>query len=236
MNCLIVDDEPLAIQILQNYVNRIGFLNLVACCENALEAQRVLNSSRIDIVFIDINMPYISGLDFVRALANSPHIIFTTAYREYAIDAFEVNAVDYLLKPISFPRFLTAVNKCVPESSFNQRVDIGRPTKGLQIKHERYTINVALEEILFLESKNDHVVIHLKDKVYKYYTTLYKLLEELPSQMFVQIHRSYVVRIQAVTSFSSREVNIGFKSLPIGRTYKELVLSKLYFGGDSRSV
>jgi DNA-binding LytR/AlgR family response regulator len=183
----------------------------------------------VDLLFTDINMPVLSGMDFIRTLSHPPQIIFTTAYREFAHQAFDLNALDYLVKPISFTRFLAAVNKYKTTTADNtplQSFDSKDP-EYLWIKFDKKAIKVHLQEILFIESKNDHVLIQTLNATYKYYETLQNIEEQLKPWAFLRIHRSFLVNVKAVTSFSSTELVVAHHTLQIGRNYKQEVVDRL---------
>lgn len=234
IKCLIVDDEPLALNVLRNYIQQVSYLQLIGECENALKAQALMQAQSIDLLFIDINMPLLSGMDFIRTLSHPPQVIFTTAYREYAHQAFDLNALDYLVKPISFARFLAALNKYKATATDNTQLQTleSKDSEYLWIKFDKKTIKVHLQEILFIESKNDHVLIHTQNATYKYYETLQNIEEHLKPWAFLRIHRSFLVNVKAVTAFSSTEVVLAHHTLQIGRNYKQQVVGKLSKQGE----
>ncbi len=229
-----MDDEPLALNVLRNYIQQVSYLQLIGECENALKAQALMQAQSIDLLFIDINMPLLSGMDFIRTLSHPPQVIFTTAYREYAHQAFDLNALDYLVKPISFARFLAALNKYKATATDNTQLQTleSKDSEYLWIKFDKKTIKVHLQEILFIESKNDHVLIHTQNATYKYYETLQNIEEHLKPWAFLRIHRSFLVNVKAVTAFSSTEVVLAHHTLQIGRNYKQQVVGKLSKQGE----
>ena len=229
INCIIVEDEPIAAEVLEDYVKQIPHLHLVAICKDALYALEVLKQQQIDLVFLDIHLPKLKGIDFVKTLQQKPHIIFTTAYHEYAIEGFEVEAVDYLLKPIEFSRFLQAVNRIpVKNNNSSKPVETNNKISPVSKPYIFFNINkkqvkVMLDEILYIESLKDYVRLHTtKEKL----TIKYQLRELgnlLPNDRFVRVHRSYMVSLKQVTAYSKEAIEIGAIRIPIGRSYKEIL-------------
>lgn len=231
--CIIVDDEPLAIEAIQMHVEKFDSLKLVASCSDAFHAFDILNKTRIDLMFLDIQMPEITGLDFIRSLKNPPKVILTTAYREYAVDAFDLNVVDYLLKPISFNRFMQAINKyyemCESEILLPST---GKPVKGadsghMYVRSEKKNVKVRFDEISYIESIKDYVKIVCKNRMVISKLLISEIREKLPASQFLRIHRSYIVYIPNIEAFSSTHIDVPGKELPIGRNYKHEVLSTL---------
>jgi DNA-binding LytR/AlgR family response regulator len=224
--CLIIDDEPIAIRVIKNHLGAFSDFTVVAECANALEAMPVLAKEKIDLVFCDIQMPQITGIDFVRSLAHPPKVIFTTAYRDYAIDAFELHVIDYLLKPISFGRFTKAINNFLELESLqngdNQPQEIyeqkNREFIFLKADKKHYKIN--LNDILYFESLGDYVIVFTINKKIVTKERIGKLMETLPKEQFIQIHRGYVVSIPKIESVGPGFVEINKKKLPVGRNYK----------------
>ena len=229
LNCLIVEDEHLAAGVLAEYIADIPSLRLKGICGDIFSANELLRQEKIDIIFLDINLPKISGLDFMRSLGPRYHIILTTAYEEYAIDGFNLNAVDYLLKPIEVSRFLQAVNKVHEREA---RVLTKEPTPSAAGKFyffstDRKKVKIYADDICYIESMKDYVGIHTTDRkvVVKFQIgELDKLLEE---QIFVRIHRSFIVNITKVTAYDATQIELGKTVLPLGRTYKEMVERRL---------
>lgn len=234
--CLAVDDEPLALSILKKYIESVQNLELVGTCKNAVEALQMLQQYRVDLIFLDIQMPQIMGTDFVRTLKKSPSIIFTTAFRKYAIEGFELDAVDYLLKPISFERFLKAVNKVLqtnleaPDSGFHQQ----EPESDSVLPHvyfrvDRKMAKVFLHDILYIEGFSDNVKITTASKTLVTKQLISALEETLPRDNFIRIHRSFIVSLNKINSYNADSIKIGNRELPIGRLYKQNVIRKLQF-------
>ncbi len=231
IHCIIVDDEPVAREILENHLGKIDSVKVVASCKNALDAFTVINSQRIDLIFLDINMPEISGLSFAKTMTKDIKIIFTTAYREYAIDGFDLQAVDYLLKPISFERMLQAINKYFNENKPVTEVKLEDFSNGksdsIFVRSDRKMIKVNFSEIIFIESLSDYIKIHLKEKTVITRESLSNIEAKLPQNNFLRIHRSYIVSLSGIDSFTHDTVLIQKHELPISRSYKESVLKSL---------
>ena len=231
INCVIVDDEPVARNILATFVAKIPNLNLVKSCKNAMEAFEVSNSQNIDLFFLDINMPDISGLSLAKTINKKSKIIFTTAYREYAVDGFDLQAVDYLLKPIAFDRFLQAVNKFFEtQSVISKQVEIKETSVKndyIFVRSERKMVKINFDEILYVESLSDYIKIHTIDTVLVTRETISNLEMKLPSLQFLRIHRSYIVNLNKTDSYTNEFIEIEKNAIPISRTYKENVLKKL---------
>lgn len=229
--CIIVDDEPLAVEAIQMHVEKLASLKLVATCEDAIKAFDVLRNERVDLIFLDIQMPEMTGLDFLRTLKNPPKVILTTAYREFALDAFDLDVVDYLLKPISFERFMQAVNKFFdsqPRDVFVSAAD--EPSQNVSyvyVKADKKNVKINFDEILFVESLKDYVKIVCRDRTVISKLNISHLQQKLPENLFLRIHRSYVVYIPNIEAFSAISVFVPGKELPIGRNYKNEVLATL---------
>ncbi len=229
--CIIVDDEPMAREILENHLEKIDAIEVVASCKSAIEAFNIISTQKIDLIFLDINMPEISGLSFAKSINKNIKIIFTTAYREYAIDGFDLQAVDYLLKPISFERLLQGVNKYLNE---NQQLPVLETQEIEQdkcesffVRSERKMIKINFSEILFIESLADYIKIHLVDKNVVTRETISSIEAKLPQKDFLRVHRSFIVAINAIDSFTAELVEMGKKQIPISRSYKDGVLKRL---------
>jgi len=231
VNCLIVDDEPMAREILENHLQKVDAVNVVATCKNAIEAFNELNSKQIDLIFLDINMPEISGLSFAKSINSNIKVIFTTAYREYALDGFNLQAVDYLLKPISFERLLQAVNKFIGENHFEEVRSIVEihPERNdfIFVRADRKMIKINFSKISYIESYSDYLKIHLDNKMVVTRETITSIEAKLPKNDFIRIHRSYIVSIAKIDSFTNEFIEVNKKALPISRSYKKDVLNRL---------
>ncbi len=231
ITCIIVDDEPIAREILENHLQKIAIIDIVATCKNAIEAFNVINSNKVDVIFLDINMPEISGLSFARSINKNIKIIFTTAYREYAVDGFDLKAVDYLLKPISFERLLQAVNKFLDEtisieSDENKELPNDK-SDFIFVRSDRKMIKINFSEVNYIESLGDYLKIHLSNKTIITRETITSIEAKLPKKDFLRIHRSFIVSINKIESFTNEFVEINNKAIPISRSYKNDVKFRL---------
>ncbi|MFC2151845.1 LytR/AlgR family response regulator transcription factor [Bacteroidota bacterium] len=231
IQCIIVDDEHVARDVLENHLSRIKTINVVASCKNALEAFNLINNEKIDLIFLDINMPEISGLSFAKSINKDIKIIFTTAYREYAVDGFDLQAVDYLLKPISFERLFQAINKYLDEKKpllSNIKKEISEEISDyFFVRSDRKMIKIEYNEITFIESLSDYIKIHLNDKTVITRETISNIEVKLPQKDFIRVHRSFIVSIANIDSFTNEYIEIKEKEIPISRSYKESVLQRL---------
>jgi len=232
LNCLLIDDEPEALEILESYVQLVEHLELVAKCENAMQAFQVLHQKKVDLIFLDIKMPKLLGTDFLRSLQNPPKVIFTTAYREYALDGFELNVVDYLLKPISFDRFLRAVGKVTKNDDEKVTVDadegLADKKPFLYFRNDRKMVKVMTNEILYIESLKDYIkIITDSEKPLVVKQTISSLEEMSPDTNFIRIHRSFIVAIDKINSIEGNSIIIGKKIIPISRNIKDEVMERI---------
>ena len=234
--CIIVDDEPLAIEAIQMHIEKFDSLKLVETCQDAFQAFEVLKRTSIDLMFLDIEMPEITGLDFIKSLKNPPKVILTTAYREYAIDAFDLNVVDYLLKPISFDRFMQAINKFYEQGSSDMLVpkddsqSLERDINYIFVRSDKKNVKISYDEILYIESIKDYVKIVCKNRTVISKLLISEMEEKLPTSSFLRIHRSYIIFIPNIEAFSHTHIDMPGKELPIGRNYKHEVLNTLQRG------
>jgi len=231
VNCIIVDDEPVAREILHKHLSQIKSVQVVGKCKDGIEAFNIINEKRVDLIFLDINMPSISGLSFARSINKNIKIIFTTAYREYAVDGFDLQAVDYLLKPVSFERLLQSINKYIDEN-------IGLPTKRKTeikqsktdhffVRSDRKMIKICYDNILFIESIGDYLKIFLSDKTVVTRETITNIEAKLPQSEFLRTHRSFIVSTAHIDSFTSEYIEIGKNQIPVSRSYKDMVMERL---------
>ncbi len=231
IQCIIVDDEPIAREILESHLSKISAVKVIASCKSAIDAFNVINTEQVDLIFLDINMPEISGLSFAKSINKNIKIIFTTAYREYAVDGFDLQAVDYLLKPISSERLLQSINKYMDENAPLKHVEpieiIPEKSESFFVRSERKMIKICYSEIQFIESLSDYVKIHLTDKTVVTRDTIINIETKLPQKDFIRTHRSFIVSISHIDSFTNEYVEILKKQIPISRSYKKEVLLKL---------
>jgi two-component system, LytTR family, response regulator len=229
IRCLIVDDEPLAIRLIEKHIAKMDALEVTGTCNTALKAFELLNSHTIDLLFLDIKMPTMTGIEFLKNLKNPPKTILTTAYRDYAIEGYDLGVVDYLLKPITFERFFKAITKFISESGKQEL----KPKEVISddhilvksgIKNHRVNVN----DILYIESLKDYIKINLTDK--KHLISKYKISDierELNPNFFLRIHRSFIINSSKITAFTSNDIDVNGVEIPIGASYKENVLTYL---------
>jgi DNA-binding LytR/AlgR family response regulator len=226
INCLVVDDEPIAREGIMEYIRQIDYLNPVAQCKSAAEAAGLLQKNKIDLIFLDIQMPKLTGIEFVKALADPPLIIFTTAYSEYALEGFELDVVDYLLKPISFPRFLKSVEKALNYlHARNKEVSITQDF--FFIKCNGKIEKIIMADVIYIEAMANYVIIHTRQKKYITYLTFSGIEKQLPAHLFVRIHKSYLVAISAIQTIDGTEVITSSMSLPLSKNYRNDVMSRI---------
>lgn len=230
ITCLIVDDEPPALDVIKKYIASVNILELAGTCADAVEALNFLRQQTIDLLFLDIQMPNLLGTDLIRTLKNPPKVIFTTAYRKFAVEGFELDAVDYLLKPISFERFLKAVNKVMETSLKATENNDGyqAPQNSLQnafinLRADRKNVKVLLEDILYIESLKDYIKVVTITKNIVTKQSISSIEEALPKNNFVRIHRSFIVAINKIESFTTDTIEIAKHELPISRMYRHEV-------------
>jgi len=215
INCIIIDDEPLAIRLLENHVSKIEGLKLVGTAKNAMEAYRILQTKNVDLMFLDIQMPDMNGIEFLKSLRQKPQTIFTTAYREFAIEGFELEAVDYLLKPITFERFFKAADRILSKAGKENEDDF------LILRSEGFHRKILIKDILYFESMGNDVKTVLKDKtVTVSKMSVSELAANLQQKGFIRIHRSFIINGDHVTAISNNEVLVGKILLPVGRSFR----------------
>ncbi|HET7115205.1 MAG TPA: LytTR family DNA-binding domain-containing protein [Hanamia sp.] len=234
IRCLIVDDEPLAVRLISSYIQQVPGLEIAAACNNSIDAFRILGEQKIDLMFLDIKMPKLIGTDFLRSISNPPKVIFITAYRDYALDGYELDIVDYLLKPVSFTRFMKAISKATKFISLDNNFSSihtehnNNEDSFLYFKIDKEMQKVLLHEILFIESSKEYVKLHLENGkpllVKQSISSMHKLLSP---HRFLRVHRSYIVSIEKISSYNPTYITIGDHKIPIGRLYKNEVLEVL---------
>ncbi len=225
IKCVAIDDEPLALRQISSYIEKTPFLEQIALCQSAFEALELLESKDVDLLFVDINMPDLNGLDFVKSLNKRPQIIFTTAYSEYAIEGFQVDAIDYLLKPIAYTSFLKAVNKARMwfEMKLQKPLVDNELNKELFVKSEYKIVRIVLSDILYIESANEYIRIHLDNN--EVITTLMRLKnieEQLSNTHFMRVHRSFIVALDKIKEIERNRIIMGYKIvIPVGDQYRD---------------
>ena len=229
ISCIIVDDENVAREIIASHLSRIENIEVIAQCKNAIEAFNFINNNAVDLIFLDINMPEISGIAFAKSINKNIKIIFTTAYRDYAVEGFNLQAVDYLLKPISFERMLQAVNRYF-EVNTQQIETQSQPSETndfIFVRSDRRMLKITFKDIIYIESLSDYLKIHLKDQSIITRETISAIEAKLPQKDFLRIHRSYIVNLASIESFTNEEMIVNGKALTISRSYKKDVITKL---------
>ncbi|MFA8433204.1 MAG: LytR/AlgR family response regulator transcription factor [Marinifilaceae bacterium] len=238
VKCLIVDDEDLAIDVVEEYINRIDYLQLEGKCKSAVEALTILNQKKIDLVFLDIQMPGLTGIQLLRNLSNPPAIIFTTAYSEYALEGFELEALDYLIKPIPFDRFIRAVNRYFKLRQHQFQIPEQKETSTTErpfvfVKSDKKMVKLFLDEIVYIESLRNYVSIVLSDnRKISTLTTISNLEAKLPESSFLRVHRSFIVAIDKIESYTPGSIQMAGQYIPIGRNYKNMAMNVL----DQKSI
>jgi len=222
INCIVIDDEPLALKQMSGYVEKTPFLKLMKSFSSALDALTYLNEETIDLIFVDIQMPDLSGMEFVKSLDVKPMVVFTTAYSEYAMEGFKVDALDYLLKPISYTDFLKAAQKAQKQHDANQQVSVSSDQDYLFVKSEYRVIRVNFSDIQYIEGMREYVRIHLlNDKPIMSLLSMKSLVEQLPDNQFMRVHRSYIVNLSQIKIVERSRIVFGDVYLPIGDAYKD---------------
>lgn len=226
--CLIVEDEPLAAEVLQDYIRQVPFLKLIKTCSDAIYAMETLKEEKIDLVFLDIHLPKLKGLDFIKSLTNPPHIIITSAYHEYALEGHELNVLDYLLKPIEFKRFLKAVNRLSAVQEHTEDVS-QKPSEReyLFFNVSKKKVKIFLDEILYIESLKEYIRVCTRQKTIITKFQLGEIEEILSRSNFLRVHRSFIVAKDKIDAFTATDVEVSGKQLPIGRSYKDAVQTAL---------
>jgi len=240
--CLIVDDEPLARELIRGHVEKLENFEIVAECSDAMKALNVIREKQIDLIFMDIQMPQITGIEFLKTLKHPPKVIITTAYREYALEGFELDVVDYLIKPITFERFLKSVNKFYQMSQDEIQVLNGNSTERnaddayIYVKENKKVVKVLLSEIKYIEGLSEYVQVYTDKKKIITKTSMSQMEEKLPAENFLRIHKSFIVSLGKIEAFTANTIEIQGKELPIGRSFKNAVLSALNFTGSVAGV
>lgn len=232
LQCLLIDDEPPALKVLSRYISDIGGMEVVGQCKNAIEAIEILRNQRVDVIFLDIKMPRIVGTDFLKSLSHPPKVIFVTAYREFAVDGFELDAVDYLVKPVSFERFLKAVTKLNRiigrDVSYTGNSTSGVADAFVYLKVNKDMKKIFIDQLLYIESCKDYVKIFLTDgKSFLVKQSITAMENLFSDQNFLRVHRSYIISMDNISSYNGISIRLGKTEIPIGRLYKHSVLERL---------
>lgn len=225
--CVVIDDEPIALRIIGSYIDKIDNLEALGYFTNALDALKVIRDNAIDIIFLDIEMPGINGLNFLKSIPNPPRVIFTTAYRNYAADAFDVDALDYLVKPFPFDRFLKSINK-YHESIKNSNAALPEiDRRYILLKSDKKNFKIDIDDIIYIESLDDYIKVHTLQKSLVCYLRLSGIESMLESSQFLRIHRAYIINTKHIKAFTHAYVEINQKQIPIGRSYRDRVVRHL---------
>ncbi len=233
--CLVIDDEPLARDLMRSHIEKLENFEIVAECGDAMKALQELRNYHVDLMFMDIQMPQITGIEFLKTLKYPPKVIITTAYREYALDGFELDVVDYLLKPITFERFLKSINKYyqISQDELQNIVPVASEanskTAFIYVKENKKVIKLHLNEILYVEGLSEYVQIHTSNKRIVTKTSMTNMQDKLPNSGFMRIHKSFIVSMDRIEAFTSHSIEVPGKELPIGRSYKNSVLEALKY-------
>lgn len=225
MRCAIVDDDDLSIRLITEYINQTDDLNLVGTFSSAIKASNALSREPVDLIFLDVEMPDMTGLELIKSLDRKPQIILITSKKDYAIEAFEYQVADYLLKPISYSRFLKAANKA--RELFEVKQKGAAAPKQLYIKEDSVLVNVPLNDIVWIEALGDYVTIHLTDKKHTVLTTMKSMDSKLPPEEFMRVHRSFIVRVDKINNLDGNMLVVGKKLIPIGKSYRKALMDRL---------
>ncbi len=225
-NCLVIEDEPLAAEILRDYIAEVSDLHLIAVCRDVMTASGYLRSHKIDVLFVDIHLPKIKGIDFVKTIQNQYHVILTTAYDQYAIEGYNLNVVDYLLKPIEFSRFLQAIQKIKKNDPTTvEHIDVSTRKDSFHFFNvDKRQVKVYLDDILYIESLKEYVKIHTPQQYLVTKLQIGEFESLLSSSNLLRVHKSFIINLEKVTAYSANAIEIGDHEIPIGRTYKELIM------------
>ncbi len=227
INCLVVDDEPIARNGMLEYIEQVEFLQVVAECKNAIEASSALQNHHVDLVFLDIQMPKITGIVFLKNLSTPPLVIFTTAFPEYAIEGYELNIVDYLLKPVSFERFFKAVVKAQAYLNLKIKHDLTTSEPYFFVKSNQKLEKIYIDDILYIEALSNYVILHTKSKKDIVYMSFKGIESQLPGNLFMKIHKSFIVAVNAISTIDNNEVILADHILPISKSYRPAVMSRV---------
>lgn len=229
IKCILIDDEPLAIKVLQNYFTNFSDFEIIGTFNNALEALEFINNNGVDAVFLDINMPMMTGFELISLIENKTRVIITSAFREFAVESYDLDVLDYLLKPIPLPRFVKCINKITAEFNLknNIKIENQRIDSHIFIKVDKKMIKINIDEILFIEGMKEYIKVITVDKTYITHKSLTSLSDELPSDRFIRIHKSYTIAIDKVKSIEGNRIQIQSYTIPIGRNYSKEVKSKI---------
>lgn len=226
LKCIIIDDEPLALDVLENYISRLPFVTLLKRCSNSFDALEFLHTNTVDVIFLDIEMPEMNGLNFVNVLKDPPHIVFTTAHREYALEGFDLDISDFLLKPVSFDRFVKAVNKVIEIAGRKRRESpkpVSTPGNQLFVRSGSKTVPINIPDILYVEGMKDYIKVYTGEGRVIVRDTMRSFEEKLPEGQFLRVHKSYIISVKYIDAVMRNKVEVAGRQIPIGRNYYEHV-------------
>jgi DNA-binding LytR/AlgR family response regulator len=229
LKCLVIDDEPLARRAIIDYINKVEFLEATESCASALEAQELVENNDYDLMFLDINMPYLTGIDFLESIKQPPMVIFTTAYSEYALDGYRLQVVDYLLKPIAFKRFYQAAIKAKELFLLKNNTRLEVSDNSVFVKHEDSYVKIEWSEIMYIEAMQNYLKLHLRDRCLIIHQTMIAIEDLLPKEQFFRIHKSYLINIAHIESITGNRLSIKKTDLPISRMRKDALLNDVVY-------
>ncbi len=227
VKCIVVDDDPMSLQVIKHFVEKTNFLELKHECQSAIEASNILREENVDLIFLDIRMPEMSGMDLVKSLEDDYEIVLVTSETDHAIEAIEYNVTDYLVKPIEYRRFLKAAEKS--RKNIERLIDLNDTQKDIYVKSEAKIVKIDLDDILYIEALADYVIINTSEKRHIVHSTMKGIEKKMPSKNFIRVHRSYIVNTDKIMSMEDLNIRIGEKFIPIGASFKAAFLDKLNF-------
>lgn len=237
--CLVIDDEPLARDLMRSHIEKLENFEIVGECGDAMKALHILRNHQVDLMFMDIQLPQITGIEFLKTLKHPPKVIITTAYREYALDSFALDVVDYLLKPITFERFMKSINKYYqitqeekPQQAMAVTLGTDNTEAFIYVKENKKVVKVYLNEIIYVEGLSEYVQIYTDKKKIITKTSMTNMVNKLPENCFIRIHKSFIISLAKIEAFTSSSIEVKGKELPIGRSYKSSVLDTLHCQGN----
>lgn len=227
LKCIVVDDDPMSVQVVKHFIEKTNFLDLTAECDSAIKASNILREEQVDLIFLDIRMPEMTGMELVKSLEDDFEIVLVTSETDHAIEAIEYNVTDYLVKPIEYPRFLKAANKA--KQNIEKLIQLNDSQKDIYVKSDSKIVKIDLDNIQYIEALADYVIINTTSKRHIVHSTMKGIEKKMPATKFIRVHRSYIVNTDKIISMEDLNIKIGEKSIPIGASYKTAFLDKLNF-------